>query len=182
MLFRRATATDADETVRVVLDRLAWLRDQGLDQWSTRDQEVVVRANIRDGVAWLLADADRIVGTMAMSASPPGGLWTDDELATPALYVAKLATALPGRGIGQLLLACAGATARAQQRPVIRWDAWSTNEALHAYYLALPSVRMLRIVPDQASGALFELDADAMSGYAVPTDVTLTFTARASQP
>lgn len=177
MLFRRATADDAESVIGVVLDRLQWLRGQGLDQWSTRDQESVVRGNIRDGVAWLLEDGGKVVGTMAMSPSPPAGLWTDAELATPALYVAKLATALPGRGIGQLLLACAGATARAQQLPLLRWDAWSTNAELHAYYRALPSVRMLRIVPDQASGALFELATDAMGDYAVPADVTLTFAA-----
>lgn len=175
--FRPAGLADTDAIVSVVLDRLRWLQDQGLDQWSTRDQEAVVRANVHSGTTWVLEEAERLVGTMTMSTTPPDGLWHADELRTPALYLAKLASAEGGAGVGRQLLACAGAIARRLDIEDLRWDAWTTNAGLHRYYLALPGVRLVRIVPGYASGALFELPVAAMTDAAYPLQASLPPTA-----
>lgn len=172
--FRPALPADADAVVSVVLERLRWLQDLGLDQWSTRDQEAVVRANIRSGTTWVLDDAEQgIVGTMTMSTVPPEGLWSASERRTPALYIAKLASSRGGSGIGRQLMACAGATARRLELEALRWDAWTTNLGLHRYYLAQPGVRPVRIVPGYASGALFELPVTAMTEDAYPVRADL---------
>lgn len=158
MLFRRAVEADAAETVTVVLDRLRWLQSRGLDQWSTRDQAAVVRGSIAERSTWVLqGDDGQIVGTLAIYPEPPIGLWTDAELSTPAVYIAKLASVHGQPGVGRLLIDCAAAVARDRGIGLLRWDAWSTNPDLHRYYCSIPGVRMLRVVPGQLSGALFEL-------------------------
>lgn len=139
MRFRRAVEADAAETVTVVLDRLRWLQGRGLDQWSTRDQAAVVRGSIADGSTWVFqGDDGRIVGTLAIYPEPPAGLWNDAELATPAVYIAKLATVHGQSGVGRLLIDCAAAVARDRGIDVLRWDAWSTNPDLHRYYRSIP--------------------------------------------
>jgi hypothetical protein len=178
--FRPARSADADVIVDVVLGRLQWLQGRGLDQWSTRDQEAVVRANVRSGTTWVLEDPDQhIIGTMTMSAVPPEGLWTTTELQTPALYIAKLASSRGGAGVGKQLVACAGYAARKLELEVLRWDAWTTNGDLHRYYLALPDVRLVRVVADFASGALFELPVAAMTADKYPVEADLATLDRA---
>lgn len=176
--FRPARPADADAIVQVVLGRLQWLQGRGLDQWSTRDQEAVVRANVRSGTTWVLED-EHIIGTMTMSTVPPEGLWTTTELQTPALYIAKLASSHGGAEVGKQLVACAGAAARRLEVEVLRWDAWTTNGDLHRYYLTLPDVRLVRIVPDFASGALFELPVAAMTADKYPVEANLATLDRA---
>lgn len=160
MCFRRADEADAAETVAVVLDRLQWLQGRGLDQWSTRDQAAVVLGSIAERSTWVLEDDGRIVGTLAIYPEPPAGLWTDAELSRPAVYIAKLASVHGQSGVGRLLIDCAAAVARDRGIDLLRWDAWSTNPDLHRYYRSIPGVRMLRVVPGQLSGALFELEVE----------------------
>lgn len=166
---RRARAEDLDDVMYLLNARIAWLRDRGSMQWSTRDFRPIMTETIRAGHTWLLYEGARPLATLTMSTIGDPDFWTPSELATPALYLSKLATdpAIKGRGLGALLIDWANAYAHSWGVSVVRWDVWRTNQDLQDYYDRLGSrhVRTLD-VPGRWSGALYEV------AYEAPLDLT----------
>jgi GNAT superfamily N-acetyltransferase len=169
-LIRRATPVNIEVVMALLDQRIAWLREHGSDQWSTREFRPRMITSIREGHTWLMYE--RTTGPAAaastpvatITASPVGDrdFWTPQELRHPTLYLSKLATALNrrGHGLGALLIDWARDHGARTGHLVARWDVWRTNHQLQAYYRRMPHVRYLRTVnvPGRYSGALFETD------------------------
>lgn len=73
---------------------------------------------------------------MTTTTVADANFWTLDERAEPAIYVAKLATALDvsGNGLDALLIDRANAYASKRGIPRLRWDVWRSNRELQEYY------------------------------------------------
>lgn len=163
---RPATGDDFDVVFDLLIRRIEWLRERGLDQWSTwekwRDK---MGPAIEAGNVWLLLDDDDAIGTISVEFSADRELWTAEEAAEPAAYVSKLAvrTDRAGAELGALLLAWAGEHAYRHGCLYLRLDAWKTNEQLHTYYVDR-GWKHLRIsaAPHRNSGALFQRPAERM--------------------
>lgn len=159
-VIRRATPEDYTTVMTVLTERITWLRDQGRDQWTTRDFHPVMTALIDQGQTWLLWEGDRPVATVTLTTIADTDFWTPAERAQPALYVSKLATSLAasGRGLGVEIMRWAYHYARSRSIPRLRWDVWRTNSALQQYYArcGFQPLRTARVA-GRSSGVLYEL-------------------------
>jgi GNAT superfamily N-acetyltransferase len=90
---------------------------------------------------WIVWDGDLPVATLTAEQHDnqhDGRVWPEDAEQDPAVYVCRLVVSRShaGRGLGAGLLAWAGLSARHAYNALwIRVDVWTTNRALHAYYL-----------------------------------------------
>jgi GNAT superfamily N-acetyltransferase len=160
-IFRRATGADTDAVVGLLAARTDWLRQKGHEQWSAQDPARDSADTIAAGQTWILWDDtnSEAIATLTMSTAADPDFWTQDEVATPALYLSKLASRpdIAGRGFGALLVHAAARYAGERGISALRWDVWKSNHGLQAYYLRLGAT-LLRIVDasGRRSGALFE--------------------------
>ncbi|MFD2813286.1 GNAT family N-acetyltransferase [Prauserella oleivorans] len=152
---------DLDAVMRLLHDRVEWLRNRGSDQWSTYSRwRPEMKASIARRETWLMRDGstNEPVGTITMSTEGDPEFWTTAERQQPALYLAKLATSVQCRGqnLGRLLLDFSLYHAAATGRHEVRMDVWRTATDLHAYYVR-QGWRHIRTVelPHRYSGALF---------------------------
>jgi GNAT superfamily N-acetyltransferase len=115
----------------------SWLRDLGSDQWSRPYPADKLLATIEAGTVFMLRDGHATAGTITLTPDAEAGLWTDEELAEPAMFINKLTVAreYAGRNLGGQLLDWAGDRAYRAGARWVRLDAWTTNEALQRYYL-----------------------------------------------
>ncbi|MEU9655316.1 GNAT family N-acetyltransferase [Streptomyces chartreusis] len=115
----------------------AWLRDLGSDQWSRPYPADKLLATIEAGTVFMLRDGHTTAGTITLTSDAEDGLWTEDELAEPSMFINKLTVAreYAGQNLGGRLLDWAGDRARRAGARWIRLDAWTTNDALQRYYL-----------------------------------------------
>jgi GNAT superfamily N-acetyltransferase len=115
--------------------------------------------NIRAGETFIVWDRSIPAATVTIDRSPRPGLWTEAEVAEPALYVHKLtvARAYSGIGLGAELLDWAGAKGASTGTQWLRLDVWTTNKELQRYYLdhGFSHVRTVAL-PGDPSGALFQ--------------------------
>ncbi len=156
-----ATQAELDTVMRLLHDRVRWLREKGSDQWSTYQRwRPEMEASIRRHETWLLRD-DRTyepVGTITLSSKGDPEFWSEQERAIPALYLAKLATSpeRSGQGLGRLLLDVSLYLAVAHSYKEARMDVWRTATKLHEYYRqqGWEHVRTVEL-PHRHSGALF---------------------------
>ncbi|MET9253727.1 GNAT family N-acetyltransferase [Streptomyces sp. NPDC003717] len=116
----------------------AWLRGIGSDQWSRPYPADKLLATIESGTVFMLRDGHTTAGTITLTSEAEGGLWTDDELTEPSLFINKLTITrdYAGQNLGGRLLDWAGDRAHRAGARWLRLDAWTTNEALQRYYLA----------------------------------------------
>jgi len=144
-----------------------WLGRLGTDQWSRpfpdeESQTARLLAGILAGETWMVRDGGDTVATITVNDYANPLLWTDSERAEPSRYVHKMTVrrSQAGTGLGGQLLDWAGDRAAAEGAKWLRLDAWTTNTALHAYYLrqGFESVRIV-VRPDYPSGALFQRPA-----------------------
>jgi GNAT superfamily N-acetyltransferase len=172
-------ATPADEQIIIgFIDEAAgWLTDKGTDQWAKpwpnlgeRDERV--RRGIRDRCTWMVEEDGVPVATI--SGRPIGNreLWTEDELAEPAVYVSRLIVrrGYGGRDLGTELINWAGLwAARQYGARWIRIDVWTTNEPLHKFYEKRGFVfcRVADAV-DYPSARLFAKPTDSITVADVP--------------
>ncbi|MGW0968318.1 GNAT family N-acetyltransferase [Streptomyces sp. NPDC002516] len=116
----------------------AWLRTLGSDQWSRPYPADKLLATIEAGMVFMLRDGHTTVGTITLTPEAEAGLWTNDELGEPSMFVNKLTVAreYAGQNLGGRLLDWAGDRAYRSGAEWLRLDAWTTNESLQRYYLA----------------------------------------------
>lgn len=160
LVFRRARSGEIDQAVSLVTTRADWLRGRGMDQWNHRDLSPDVRTAVEAGLCWLLLDGETPVATVTLATTADPDFWTPEEIAQPALYVSKAATALThqGQGLGRLLLHTAATYAHGLGIRRLRWDVWKTNTALQQHYLEAGATYLRTVdLPHRFSGALFEL-------------------------
>ncbi|MFF0186929.1 GNAT family N-acetyltransferase [Streptomyces sp. NPDC005244] len=138
MIIAPAEPHDVTNLLAFREEAAAWLRGLGSDQWSRPYPADKLLATIEAGTVFMLRDGHTTAGTVTLTADAEEGLWTQDELAEPALFVNKLTISreYAGQDLGGRLLSWAGDRAYRAGARWLRLDAWSTNEGLQQYYLA----------------------------------------------
>ncbi|MET9057489.1 GNAT family N-acetyltransferase [Streptomyces antibioticus] len=118
-------------------DAAAWLRNLGSDQWSRPYPADKLLATIEAGTVFMLRDGHTTAATITLTPDAEDGLWTEDELVEPSMFVNKLTVdrEYAGQNLGGRLLDWAGDRAYRAGAKWIRLDAWTTNEGLQRYYL-----------------------------------------------
>lgn len=161
MKIRNATTSEVDLIAQWRAERAAWLARKGRDQWGSaglHDTAFLERvtSSIEAGETWMLTKAGEPVGTIAIDRWSDPGLWTADEMSN-ALFLHRLISPLSSSGhdvAGPLVSHALGLAAQ-QQIPWLRLDAWSSNTALHQFWIR-QGFEQLRTVPGVSSGALFQ--------------------------
>jgi GNAT superfamily N-acetyltransferase len=115
-----------------------WLSELGSDQWSRPYPADRLLATIEAGTVFMVRDGDATAATITLTTVAEAGLWTEDELSEPSVFVNKLMVARThaGRNLGGALLDWAGDRAYRAGAKWLRLDAWTTNDALQCYYLS----------------------------------------------
>ncbi|GAB4086331.1 hypothetical protein GCM10028784_29610 [Myceligenerans cantabricum] len=167
MRIYRATEDDVPLLYEIRNESVAWLATLGTDQWSSHfpTEETMLKGfaeAARSGTVWLVDDADGPLATVTLDTVAEPVLWTTEEIAEPARYVHRLTVRrrAAGVGLGSEILNWCGNRAYHEGARWLRLDAWTTNTALHRYYLdeGFTHVRT-RALPDYPSGALFQRPA-----------------------
>ena len=115
----------------------AWLSKLGTDQWSRPYPADRLLETIESGTVFMVRDGDATIATITLTPDPEEGLWTEQELSEPSLFINKLTVARThaGRNLGGRLLDWAGDRAFRASAKWLRLDAWTANEGLQRYYL-----------------------------------------------
>jgi GNAT superfamily N-acetyltransferase len=160
-----AEPKDLDLLLTFRQEAAKWLASIGLDQWAEAwpDEDRMAAGVVRSigaGTVWLVWDDNGSpVATLTFDTWANPDLWTPEEAAEPARYVHRLIVRrqYAGAGLGSELLDWCGTRAARQGAEWLRLDAWTTNTALHRYYLAngFKHVRT-RHLAHNPSGALFQ--------------------------
>jgi GNAT superfamily N-acetyltransferase len=127
----------------LIEDATTWLRrDKGSDQWekpwpSQDEQDKRIREHLRQGRTWIAWDGDTAVATI--TADPDQDpRWKDRLRSGPAVYIQRfvVARSVAGQGLGAALLNWAGGKGQRDHGAVwIRVNCWTSNTALHGYYV-----------------------------------------------
>ncbi|MFJ8284282.1 GNAT family N-acetyltransferase [Streptomyces griseoluteus] len=115
----------------------AWLSRLGTDQWQRPYPARKLLEAIQAGTVFMVRDGDVTAATITLTPEAGDGLWSDQEMREPSLFINKLSVARThaGQNIGGRLLDWAGDRAFRSGVKWLRLDAWTTNEGLQAYYL-----------------------------------------------
>lgn len=142
MKITRAQLDDAHIFLKARQDAAAWLAQRGIDQWSSAwpDEDGMrtdIEKSISAGTAWIARINNELAATFVLDTWANPDLWTPDEAAEPAMYIHRLIVnrEYAGRGIGARILDWCSETAAKHGARLLRLDAWTTNPALHEYYL-----------------------------------------------
>ncbi|MFK0142088.1 GNAT family N-acetyltransferase [Streptomyces murinus] len=115
----------------------AWLRELGSDQWSRPYPADRLLAAIESDTVFMVRDGGVTAATITLTSEAEEGLWNEQELSEPSLFINKLTVGRKhaGQNLGGRLLDWAGDRAFRASVKWLRLDAWTTNEALQRYYL-----------------------------------------------
>ncbi|MEE1667230.1 GNAT family N-acetyltransferase [Streptomyces sp. WAC07094] len=132
-----AQPEDLAELLAFREEAAAWLSRLGTDQWQRPYPANKLLATIEAGTAFMVRDGDTTAATITLSPEAEEGLWTEEELREPCLFINKLTVARThaGLNVGGRLLNWASDRAYRTGAKWLRLDAWTTNAALQAYYL-----------------------------------------------
>ena len=162
---RHAIEDDSDAIIWLIDEASDWLSLKGTDQWArpwpnrkARDERV--HRGLCAGRTWIVEDPDGVVATVTCRRNGDRQLWSDREQAEPALYMSRLIVSrrAAGEEIGSQLIDWVGHRAFHEWTANwIRIDVWTTNHALHAYYINRGfTLSRFYHDPDYPSGALFQ--------------------------
>ncbi|PWS46422.1 GNAT family N-acetyltransferase [Streptomyces sp. FT05W] len=137
MKITTARPDDVTKLLAFRAEAAAWLTRLGSDQWQRPYPADRLLATIRAGSVFMVMDGDMTAATITLSRDAEDGLWTQQELSEPSIFLTKLTVARghAGRNLGGRLLDWAGDRAYRNGAQWLRLDAWTTNEALQRYYL-----------------------------------------------
>ncbi|MFJ9541635.1 GNAT family N-acetyltransferase [Streptomyces sp. NPDC101225] len=115
----------------------AWLSRLGTDQWQRPYPADKLLKTVEAGTVFMVKDGGATAGTITLTPEAEAGLWTDEELTEPSLFINKLTVARThaGQNLGGRLLDWAGDRAYRAGAKWLRLDAWTTNAGLQEYYL-----------------------------------------------
>ncbi|WP_018569187.1 GNAT family N-acetyltransferase [Streptomyces sp. PsTaAH-124] len=132
-----ATPADLEALLAFRIEASAWISKLGSDQWSRPYPADRLLATIEGGTVFMLRDGGRTAGTITVTPEAEEGLWSEEELAEPSMFVNKLTISrdYAGQNLGGRLLDWAGDRAYRAGARWLRLDAWTTNERLQRYYL-----------------------------------------------
>jgi GNAT superfamily N-acetyltransferase len=165
-----ATENDFNVVIDLIKDAARWLQaTKDTDQWArpwpdkeARDERV--RKGLKGEKTWIVWDGGVAAATLTMATGFNPAVWSKPkcqcDLRQRAVYLHRLITrrSYAGLGLGKQLIDWAGSRARREYGAKwTRIDVWSTNRALHAYYLGLGFKPCGTCAdPGYPSGALFE--------------------------
>lgn len=177
MIITRATMPDVDVIMSWRRERVAWLASRGEDQWSIPLPRSAIAATVSAGQTWMVRDDHDPVATITLTAyvdvdslwkpdRDPEALWYPEDDPADALYAAKMMIPLSGAGsgLGGEMLDWAAGRAFTAELTWLRFDAWTTNQRLHAYYIH-QGFRHVRTVESRVSGACFQRPSQPYRGY-----------------
>ncbi|MGW0094184.1 GNAT family N-acetyltransferase [Streptomyces sp. NPDC003328] len=132
-----ATPADLEQLLAFRVEAATWIGKLGSDQWRRPYPAGRLLATIEGGTVFMLRDGERTAGTITLTPEAEEGLWSDEELAEPSLFVNKLTISrdYAGQNLGGRFLDWAGDRAYRAGAQWLRLDAWTTNEGLQRYYL-----------------------------------------------
>ncbi|MEU2430754.1 GNAT family N-acetyltransferase [Streptomyces sp. NPDC007861] len=115
----------------------AWLSSLGTDQWQRPYPADKLLETIEAGTVFMAMDGETTAATITLTPEAEAGLWMEEELSEPSLFVNKLTVARThsSQNLGGHLLDWAGHRAYQAGAKWLRLDAWTTNADLQAYYL-----------------------------------------------
>ncbi|MFI0241997.1 GNAT family N-acetyltransferase [Streptomyces sp. NPDC016845] len=136
-MIRTATPHDLSKLLAFRKEAAAWLSRLGTDQWQRPYPAEKLSATIQAGTVFMVMDGDDTAATITLTPEAEAGLWSEQELAEPSLYINKLTVARThaGANLGMRLLDWAGNRAFQSEYKWLRLDAWTTNRALQEYYI-----------------------------------------------
>lgn len=137
MIIENATPDDLAQLLAFREEAAAWLSALGSDQWRRPYPADRLLSTIEAGTVFMVRDGDATAATITLTPDAEEGLWTDEELGEPSMFVNKLTVARThaGKDLGGRLLDWAGDRAYRSGAKWLRLDAWTTNEPLQRYYL-----------------------------------------------
>jgi GNAT superfamily N-acetyltransferase len=179
----KATNEHLQAILGLVEEARTWLPAKGTNQWSTpwpdregRDERVW--RGLEVGATWVVwdrnEDKDILAATVTIAAKPNLAVWSKSRcnLADQAVYAHRLITArnYAGYGLGAELIDWTGLRGRREYGAEwIRIDVWTSNEALHGYYMKR-GFKPCGTCPDRSypSGKLFQKPMSKVSAPASP--------------
>jgi GNAT superfamily N-acetyltransferase len=144
-----ADGEDFDTVVGLIEEAAGWLRTKGTTQWaapwpSREARDARAMRELAGLKTWIVWHGDTPAATITLRPSANRRVWSRPacscDLGERAVYAHRLVTARSygGRGLGAQLLDWAGLRARYHYGAKwIRIDVWTTNTALHDYYLRI---------------------------------------------
>ncbi|MEU1307556.1 GNAT family N-acetyltransferase [Streptomyces cinnamoneus] len=137
MIIETARPDDLERLLDFREEAASWLTALGTDQWQRPYPADRLLATIDAGVVFMVRDGSATAATITLTPEAEDGLWTEQELSEPSMFVNKLTVARThaGRDLGGRLLDWAGDRAYRSGAIWLRLDAWTTNGALQDYYL-----------------------------------------------
>ncbi|MFE0700246.1 GNAT family N-acetyltransferase [Streptomyces sp. NPDC058872] len=132
-----AVPSDLSRLLAFRTEAASWLSELGSDQWSRPYPADKLLATIEAGTVFMVRDGEHTAGTITLTPDAEDGLWSEEELSEPSMFVNKLTVAreYSGKNLGGRLLDWAGDRAYQSSAKWLRLDAWTTNTALQRYYL-----------------------------------------------
>jgi GNAT superfamily N-acetyltransferase len=137
VIIESAEPTDLERLLAFREEAASWLTALGTDQWQRPYPADKLGATIDAGLVFMVRDGATTAATITLTPEAEAGLWTEQELAEPSMFVNKLTVARThaGQDLGGRLLDWACDRAYRSNADWLRLDAWTTNEALQRYYL-----------------------------------------------
>lgn len=181
MRIAKATVANLKDVTKLADEARIWLAAKGTDQWqsawpSDEKRDDRVRKGLNEGQTWIAWDHDVAVASVSITTEHDPAVWSEPgctcDLSEPAVYVHRLiiARSYAGRGLGAELTDWAGL--RASRDYGARWiriDVWTTNTALHEYYLGVGFERCGSCLdPAYPSAALFQKPITAITSPSAP--------------
>lgn len=132
-----AQPNDVSKLLTFREEAAAWLSQLGTDQWQRPYPADKLLETIQAGTVFMVQDSDTTAATITVTLEAEAGLWTDEELREPSVFINKLTVARThaGQNVGGRLLDWAGDRAFRLGAKWLRLDAWTTNSRLQEYYL-----------------------------------------------
>ncbi len=139
---RLAGLADLGAVTDLLVEASRWLRTRRTDQWaepwpSDAASEERILGAIRAGRTWIAWDDAWPAATITVSPNHHP-IWPEENRRDVAVYIRRLVVSrrYAGQGLGAQLLDWAGLRAnREYGAQWVRVDVWTTNKALHEYYI-----------------------------------------------
>ena len=177
MRIARASEGDFRTVIGLIDEASAWLRDKDTDQWSApwpdeAGRDARVMRGLQGGKTWIIWHDGRPAATMTIATRANPAVWSrqacECDLSERAVYVHRLITArdYAGWGLGAELIDWAGVRGRRDYGARwVRIDVWTSNTALHDYYIKREFRRCGTCAdPGYPSGALFQKRVSRLAG------------------
>jgi GNAT superfamily N-acetyltransferase len=182
---RLVRAEPTPENLKAVLglieEAAGWLRCKETDQWARpwpdeRQRDARVLRGLKGRKTWIVWDGDIPAATVTTARRANPAVWSAPactcDLSEEAVYAHRLITArnYAGWGLGAELIDWAGLCAsREYGAKWVRIDVWTTNNALHGYYLKRAFEPCGTCAdPGYPSGALFQKPVSKVGRGSIP--------------